>query len=246
MRDFNGRRYWLVGASEGVGRALAHKLSRVGAEVIVSARNQERLVSLVQELPGHGEYHVADVSQDGALEAVASKIGRIDGMVYLSGILAPMTARKWDTATVLDMLDVNLMGAVRAVGAVMPAMLDRDDGHIVLTGSLSTYRGLAGFVGYGASKAGLNSLAESLRADLEPTGVDLQIVNPGYIKTNMTADLKGPMPLAITPEKAADYIFTHMQGDSFSRNFPLATGLAAQATQLLPDWLYFTAMGRKK
>lgn len=247
MREFNRRRYWLIGASEGLGRALAGQLSRAGAEVIATARSEERLAELVRDLPGSATHHVADVTEDGALDAVAREIGPVDGMVYLSGVLTQMHARSWDTQVMLNMIDVNLQGAVRAIGAVLPGMIERNAGHIVLTGSLAAYRGLPDFAGYSASKAGLNSLAESLRADLEPTNVALQIVNPGYIRTNMTAGMgRRVAKRAMSAEDAANLMFAHMQGESFARNFPLPLGLGAQTLQLLPDWLYFSFMGRKK
>lgn len=245
MHDVNSKRYWLIGASEGVGRALANKLSRTGAEVIVSARNEDRLRELVQQLPGRAMAMPVDVTDRAALEAAAQDIGAVDTMVYLSGVLTPMTAQRYDTAEIEKMLDVNLLGAARAVGAVLPGMLERGTGRIVLTGSLSAYRGMSGFLGYAASKAGLMSFAESLRADLNESGITVQIANPGYIRTNMTAGMKGRMPLRIEPEQAAERIFDLMQSERFARNFPLPTGLAAQMMQLMPDWLYFTLMGRK-
>ncbi|TDA83195.1 SDR family NAD(P)-dependent oxidoreductase, partial [Halomonas marinisediminis] len=84
------------------------------------------------------------------------------------------------------MCDINFTGAARCVGAVLPGMVARDAGHIVLTGSLSGFRGLPGASGYGPSKAGVMAMAEAMHCDLRKTGVDVQVANPGFIRTRLT------------------------------------------------------------
>ncbi|MDH3265161.1 MAG: SDR family NAD(P)-dependent oxidoreductase, partial [Paracoccaceae bacterium] len=96
MRDWQGRRYWLVGASEGLGRALAHRLSRAGVELILSARNAERLEELVAELPGPARAVAVDVASRASVEKAAAAAGEIDGLVYLAGVYWPMTAQEWN------------------------------------------------------------------------------------------------------------------------------------------------------
>ncbi|MFW5654590.1 MAG: SDR family oxidoreductase, partial [Roseicyclus sp.] len=120
MRDWSGKRYWLVGASEGLGRALAQVMSRAGVEVVVSARSEERLQELVAELPGRASYVPIDISDRESVEAAAKEVGEVDGMVFLAGAYWPMSAKDWDAAKVETMLDVNLTGAARVLGAVVP------------------------------------------------------------------------------------------------------------------------------
>jgi len=239
MKTWTGKRYWLVGASEGLGRAVAHKLSRVGAEVIVSARSQDRLDDLVAELPGRASAQVVDVSDSTSVEAAAAAIGEIDGLVYLAGVYWPLGAQDWEPEKNEMMADINYTGAMRTVGAVLPAMVARGHGHVVLTGSLSGFRGLPGAVGYGASKAAVMYMAEAMYADLRRTGVQVQLVNPGFIKTRLTDKNDFRMPFIMTPEAAATEVFEHMNTDRFKRSFPTAFGSMFRASQFLPDALYY-------
>ncbi|MCU0853740.1 MAG: SDR family NAD(P)-dependent oxidoreductase [Rhodobacteraceae bacterium] len=239
MRRFTGKRYWIVGASEGLGRALALKLSKAGAEVIVSARSAERLEALVAELPGPGRAVACDVADAESVKRAAAEAGEVDGMVYLAGLYWPMKATEWDAGKVATMVDVNLTGAARVVGEVLPGMLARKHGHIVLTGSLSGFRGLPGAIGYGATKAGIMSLGETMRIDLKGTGVVVQNANPGFIRTRLTDKNDFKMPFLMEPEAAADHMMTLMRSDRFSSSFPWLFGAWFRFSQFLPDWLYY-------
>lgn len=245
MSDWQGKRYWLVGASEGLGRAVAHKLSAAGAEVIVSARSEDRLKSLVDELPSKASYVTVDVSDRDAVEAAAKAIGDIDGVVYLAGVYWPMKSGEWDNEKADMMGEINFLGASRVVGSVIGKMMARGAGHIVLTGSLSGFRGLPGAIGYSASKAGVMALAESMHADLHKTGVRVQLVNPGFIKTRLTEKNDFTMPFIMTPEEAADEVFDHMNTDGFKKSFPLLFSWVFRGSQFLPDWLYYRLFGAK-
>jgi NADP-dependent 3-hydroxy acid dehydrogenase YdfG len=239
VRTFTGKRYWLVGASEGLGRALALKLSKTGCEVIVSARSTERLEELVAELPGRARAVACDVADEVSVRTAAAEVGEIDGMIYLAGLYWPMKATEWDAGKVATMVDVNLTGAARVIGEVLPGMLERKRGHIVLTGSLSGFRGLPGAVGYGATKAGIMSLGETMRIDLRGTGVEVQNANPGFIKTRLTDKNEFRMPFLMEPEEAAEHMMALMRSDRFSSSFPWAFGAWFRFTQFLPDWLYY-------
>lgn len=242
MRDWNGKRYWLIGASDGLGAALAHQLSRVGAEVIVSARSGDKLAELVAALPGRGRAVPCDVSDMASVSAAAEEIGEVDGMVYLAGVYWPMHARDWDQGRVEAMIDINMTGAARCVSAVLPGFLKRGHGHIVLTGSLSGFRGLPAAIGYAASKAGIMVLAESLYADLRGTGVEVQIANPGFIKTRLTEQNDFSMPQIMEPEDAARQMYEFMGSDNFKKSFPTPFAWLFRYGQALPDWLWYRIM----
>ncbi len=239
MRTWTGKRYWLVGASEGLGRALALKISAAGAEVILSARNADRLQALADELPGPAQVVPVDVSDRESVAAAAEQAGEIDGFVYLAGVYWPMPAQKWDAEQVELMCDINFTGGARCVGAVIGQMVERGHGHIVLTGSLSGFRGLPGAIGYAASKGGLMALAESMYADLRETGIDVQVANPGFIKTRLTEKNEFKMPFLMEPEAAADAMFDHMNTDHFKKSFPWLFSLLFRFSQFWPDWLYY-------
>ncbi len=243
MKEWQGKKYWLVGASEGLGRAVAHKLSAAGAEVIVSARSEDRLESLVADLPNTASYVTVDVADRAAVEAAAQKIGEIDGVIYLAGVYWPMKAGEWDNEKADLMGEINFLGASRVVGAVIGGMIERGKGHIVLTGSLSGFRGLPGAIGYASSKAGMMALAESMQADLRTSPIDVQLVNPGFIKTRLTEKNDFNMPFIMTAEEAANEVFDHMNTDSFKKSFPLIFSWVFRGSQFLPDWLYYRIFG---
>lgn len=244
MRNWIGKRYWLVGASEGLGRALAHKISAAGAEVIVSARSRERLDSLVAELPGKAHAVTVDISDSASCAAAAEEVGPIDGVIFLAGLYWPVSALKWQAEEVEKMCDVNFTGAARIIGVTLPGMLAQGQGHIALTGSLAGFRGLPGAIGYSASKAGLMGLAESMYADLRRSPVTVQILNPGFIKTRLTDKNDFDMPFLMEAEEAAAEMFDHLGTDQFKKSFPWLFSLVFRLGQFLPDWLYYRLIAR--
>lgn len=237
-RDWRGRRYWLVGASEGLGAALARTMSRSGCELVLSARSGDALDALAGALPGRARAVPCDVTDMASLGRAAGEAGNVDGLVYLAGTYAPMRAQDWDTASVERMIDTNLCGCVRAVGAVLPGMIRRGAGHLVLTSSLTAYRGLPGAVGYGASKAGVLNLAQGLRADLRGSGVSVQAVCPGFIRTRLTEKNDFRMPQIMTPEAAAQRMLEAMQTDRAVTSFPAPFSWLFRAGRLMPTWAW--------
>jgi NADP-dependent 3-hydroxy acid dehydrogenase YdfG len=239
MIDWQGKRYWLVGASEGLGAALAHVVSRSGAEVIVSARSADRLAALVDELPGKASYQVMDVANMDSVRAAADAIGEVDGVVFLAGVYWPMKSSDWNVEQANAMADINFTGLLRVMGVVVPEMVKRDTGHIVITGSLSGFRGLPGAIGYAASKAGTMALAESMYADLRKTGVRVQVANPGFLRTRLTEKNDFAMPFIMEPEDAAQEMFEHMNSDHFKKSFPRVFSWLFRLSQFMPDWMYY-------
>ncbi|AUJ62864.1 short-chain dehydrogenase [Aestuarium zhoushanense] len=239
MRDWAGKTYWLIGASEGLGRALAEIMSDAGADLILSARSEERLQDVSVGLSRPARIVPVDVYDTENVRAAAASIGPVDGVVFLAGVYWPMAATEWNADDAETMVDVNLMGAMRVLGATVPDMVQRNEGHIVLTGSLSGFRGLPGAIGYSASKAGIISLAETMKSDLKRTGVEVQVVNPGFIRTRLTDKNTFNMPFIMSPEDAALVMFDHMNSRKFKRSFPTLFSWFFRASQLMPDWLYF-------
>ncbi|WP_428926706.1 SDR family NAD(P)-dependent oxidoreductase [Marinibacterium sp. SX1] len=238
MRQLDGRRYWLIGASEGLGAALARELTGQGVHLVLSARSADRLDDLAATLPGGAETVVMDVTDEASVQAAARQVGRVDGMVYLAGVYWPMASQGWQADEAVAMADVNFTGLVRVLGQVVPQMVGRDAGHIVITGSLSGFRGLPGAIGYAASKAGVMALAECLHADLHRSGVDVQLVNPGFIRTRLTARNDFAMPFLMDPDKAAAIIARHMTRRRFARNFPTGFSWVFRLSRLLPESVY--------
>lgn len=239
MTQWQGKRYWLVGASDGLGAALAKRLSSAGAEVILSARSEDKLHAVADSLPGVASVVTVDVSDAESVAAAAAQVGDVDGVVHLAGVYWPFGAQDWNTEQAISMADINFTGLMRVMGEVVPAMVKKNDGHIVITSSLTGFRGLPRSIGYTASKAATMSLAESMYADLRKTGVTVQVVNPGFIKTQLTEKNDFSMPFIMEPEDAAREIFEHMNTDKFKKSFPFAFSLLFRGAQFLPDWLYY-------
>ena len=243
MTDFQGKRYWLVGASEGLGLALAKRMARAGAQVILSARSADRLAEAVAQVGPQATALPCDVADSASVHAAALSLGDLDGVVFLAGVYWPTKAQDWDAKAVETMIDVNLTGCARVMAAVVPGMVVRNRGHVVITGSLSGFRGLPGAIGYGASKAGCMSLAESMHCDLRGTGVRVQLANPGFIRTRLTDKNDFKMPQIMEPEAAAEIMFTHMDRGGFSRSFPTPFQWVFRLSQFLPDALYYRLFG---
>ncbi|RYH09649.1 SDR family oxidoreductase [Tropicimonas sp. IMCC6043] len=239
MRELAGKRYWLIGASEGLGRALAQQMSAAGCDLVLSARNAEALETLSRDLPVPAVPLPLDIRDSAACARVGATLGPLDGMVYLAAVYWPMGVEEWNTEHAEAMLDTNLTGAVRAFGAVFPGMQAQGHGHLVFVGSLAGYRGLPRALGYGASKAGVMSLAETLRCELRGSGIDVQMAAPGFIRSRLTEKNDFPMPQIMEPEAAAARLLRHMRGKRFACAFPRPFSLALRAAQFLPESLYY-------
>lgn len=238
MTGFSGRTYWLIGASEGLGRALAKELDREGARLILSARDSGRLATLAAELPGSRTLTL-DVTDHAGVRRAAGSVGQLDGIIYNAGAYTPMRATAWDTEAALTMCEVNFLGAMRVLGQVVPVMVGAGRGDITLIGSLAGYRGLPAAIGYGASKAALVSLAETMRHDLKGSGVVVRLVNPGFIRTRLTEKNSFRMPMIMSPEAAAKRVMQAMRSNRFRTDFPAPFSWLMRGLAFLPDFLFY-------
>jgi NADP-dependent 3-hydroxy acid dehydrogenase YdfG len=234
---------WILGASSGIGAALARELASRGERVCVSARNAEALAALVASLPGTG--HLAlpvDVSDAGALKAASDSIwrdgGRIDRVIFMAGLYTPMELAALDLAETERIVKVNLLGAFYLVAAVLPHLTAQGNGQLALCASVAGYRGLPGGQPYGATKAGLINLAESLRAE-QGKILDIRVINPGFVESRLTEKNTFRMPMQISAEQAATAIANGLHGRAFEIHFPKGFTLIMKLLRLLPSWLYF-------
>ncbi len=206
IKDWTGRRVWLVGASSGIGRATAHALHVRGAQVIVSARDQVALDGFVRQHPG-AQARALDVTDAPAVKAAAESLfaqGAVDAVVYCAGHYRAMTATQLDLPDLLRHNEVNYLGALHLLAAVIPRLLAQPvgaRGHISLMASVAGYRGLPRSLAYGPTKAALINLAETLYLDLHRHGVGVSLINPGFVETPLTAQNNFKMPALISPER---------------------------------------------
>ena len=242
--EIRGARIWVTGASSGIGAALARELADRGASVAISARNVEKL----REVSGNRMLVVpVDVSDREATVAAGDTVrAALDGLdvaVLNAGTWSRFRPEQWDSEAFADQVQTNLMGTVHALEAVVPTMLAEGRGRIVGTASVAGYRGIPGAEAYGATKAALLNLFESLRGSLGPRGVVVQTVAPGFVRTPMTDRNTFPMPFMVSPEEAARAIADGLAKDKAEIVFPLPMMLAMKAARLVPvrAWTAATA-----
>lgn len=243
ITDWNGRRVWLVGASSGIGAALAHELARRGARLAVSARNADRLRALdiasARLLP-------CDATDAASLAAARSELlaawGGVDLVIYLAGDYAPMRADGFDQAAAEQILAVNFLGAMRLTATVLgdlPA-----GGGIALVASVAGYRGLPRALAYGPGKAALIHFAECLYFDLAPKRIGVWLVNPGFVATRLTAKNDFDMPALLTPAQAALAMVDGFRTGAFEIHFPKRFTVVMKLLSHLPYRWYFPLVRR--
>ena len=241
INDWRGKTVWLVGASTGIGRATAHKMHTLGAKVIVSARSPQALNEFAAEHPG-ATVLAMDAADAASVEAAAQTVlgaGPLDLVLYCAGYYKEMRATEFDLAQMLRHNQVNYVGALYVLSAVLPYFLARKAGHISLVSSVAGYRGLPQGLAYGPTKAALINLAETLHVDLKDTPIGVSLICPGFVETPLTAQNKFSMPGLIKPEKAAEEILRGWGRGEFEIHFPKRFTLFMKALALLPPKLYF-------
>ena len=232
-----GKKYWIIGASEGLGRELSIQLSNLGVKLIISARNETRLNKLSSLTKA--KVLALDVLDIDAIKQASKSVGVIDGIIYVAGDYTPLNSTTWNVEEVDKMIAVNFTGAAKVLGFIVPKFLKQNNGHIVMIGSLSGFRGLPNAIGYGASKAAMMHLAENIKADLYKTPIKIQLINPGFIKTRLTEKNNFKMPFIMSVEDAAKRVIIAMNSNRFQTNFPLIFSLLFRASNLLPAFIYF-------
>jgi NAD(P)-dependent dehydrogenase (short-subunit alcohol dehydrogenase family) len=245
-RSLTGRTVWVVGASTGIGAALAEELYARGAHVAVSAR---RAQALEEVSSGRMTVVEADVTDRGAVDAAAERVrralGDIDIAVFNAGYWEQMTsAHGWDRDVFARHVDINLVGMSNGIGAVLPDMLKRGSGRIVGVASVAGYRGLAGAEAYGATKAAQINMLEALRAAVARKGVDVTTVCPGFVRTELTAGNDFPMPFMVEPEQAAHAICDGLERGRMEIVFPLPMALLMKAARFVPVRAWAALTGR--
>lgn len=249
IRQWTGKRVWLVGASSGIGRATASALHAQGATVIVSARQAQALQDFVVAHPG-AQALPLDATDKAAVHAAATAVaqgGGFDCVVYCAGHYAPQQADAMDLGDLVRHVEVNYLGALYLLDAVLPYLLAQPvqrRGHISLVGSVAGYRGLPNSLAYGPTKAALINLAETLYTDLRGHGVGVSIINPGFVETPLTAQNSFKMPALITPEVAAQEVLRGWARGAFEIHFPRRFTWGMKLLELLPYPAFFATMRR--
>lgn len=237
---------FLTGASSGIGEGLAIEMARRGAIVGLAARRKELLDDLsdrCRKLGGKPRAFAVDVTDEiavaDAAEEMRSEFGRIDVLIANAGIGGnDGETRAYSPRAVRKVVETNLIGAVNAVHAVLPKMVERGSGQIVAISSLAGFRGLPKSAAYSASKAAMTAFFESVRLDVKHKGIDVTIIHPGFIKTPLTSGRQNKMPFLMELEDAVPLFIKAIEKKKRFAAFPWQLATVVRAGRLMPAWLY--------
>jgi NAD(P)-dependent dehydrogenase (short-subunit alcohol dehydrogenase family) len=250
IKDWTGRTVWLVGGSEGIGLALGRELLRRGAQLIVSGRRQDRLL---EAFPEPTVCKIAcDIAKPEDLEqacATLSKQALIpDAVFWVAGVYSPMQSWDFDPFEAEQTLRINLLACYHGLRQVLNLWQAHEQPnfprHWVWVSSVAGYRGLPLAMAYGASKAGLNQLAEVNYLELRPRGIGVSLVLPGFVKTRLTAQNDFAMPSLLSPEDAAQLTLKGLARGDFEIHYPRRFTRLLKVLRCLPYGLYFRLVGR--
>ena len=235
----------ITGASSGIGRGLAIELAHRGAKVGLVARRADTLKELQTEIEiakGSAFAIAGDVrdasSIKTATDGIAKELGPIDVLIANAGIGTSTDGSQVSGEEVANVISVNVIGAANSVSAVLPQMVERRKGQLVVISSLAAYRGLPKSAAYCASKAAVSAFFESLRLDLAPKGIDVTIIHPGFIKTPLTAGRDAQMPFLMELDDAVKKIANAIERRKKSYAFPWQLATIVRAGMIMPIWMY--------
>ena len=245
--DYHQQVIWIIGASSGIGAALAKQLASRGAIMALSARRKEALEKLKDSLGEPHKIFALDVADSEMVvrtaQAIRACYGRIDRILFLAAAYTPMKLHELDLAVSKQIVEVNLLGALHVVHAALPIFEEQRKGQLALCGSVAGYTGLPGGQPYSATKAAIINLAESLRAEL-PNRIDIKLISPGFVKSELTDKNDFKMPMIITAEQAAIHIADGLLKPSFEIHFPKRFTRLLKLLRLLPYPLAFHLLRR--
>ena len=243
--------WWITGASSGIGKGVALEAARRGFTVIATARRLEALKNLSREADGFSGRIFpmpCDISDAAAILHLVAQIEDKHGPISLAflnaGTYRPVNAHPFDSDAFKDMFSVNVGGTINCLAAIMPLMCKRGWGQVALNASVAGYIGLPNSAAYSGTKAALIAIAESLKFDTDQYGVTMQVVNPGFVETPLTAKNNHPMPFLMPLDEAAKKICDGFEKEGFEITFPWQLSRILKGLRLLPYSLYFWLVGR--
>ncbi|MBX3292678.1 MAG: SDR family NAD(P)-dependent oxidoreductase [Acidobacteria bacterium] len=252
--NWNGKRIFLTGASSGIGEALARAFAGKGAVIGLLARRGElldRLKNDCERLGGTARVFAVDVTDGDAVQKAVDEFlhefEHIDVAIANAGIGGNNAeTRDLNPLAVKKVIDINLLGAVNTVHAVLPGMKRRNSGHIVAISSLAGFRGLPKSAAYSASKAGMTAFFESVRLDVKHSGIDVTIIQPGFIKTPLTAGRAAKMPFLMDLDDAVPLFVRAIERRKKFAAFPWQLATIVRAGKIMPAWLYDRIAGKAR
>lgn len=246
--SYAGRRVWVIGASYGIGAALARELIGRGAKVALSARKRDLLDGIAA---GHAGALVVplDVTDHASLQKAAEQLGQrwggVDLVLVVAGTHVEMRAQDFDLARARQLLEVNLHGVLNCVDVALPLVRRAGPGAgIAIVSSVAGYIGLPRSLIYGASKAALINFTESLYGDLRPEGYGVYLVSPGFVDTPLTQKNDFKMPALLPAAEAARITLDEIAAGRFESHYPKRFTVGLKLLRILPHRLQLWAVRR--
>ena len=243
MGYYAGKNIWIIGASSGIGAALAKALSEAGANLVLSARNKEALEKANKDCGGRHRIFALDAASEKevriAADQIAQEFPRLDSIIHLAAMYEPGAVADMSGETINNTILANLNASFYVAKAALSVFRAQGGGQLALCGSVAGYAGLPNGQPYSATKAGVISLAESLRAEEAANGIDVRLISPGFVRTRLTDKNDFAMPMMIEPEEAAHEIMRGLAGRGFEIHFPKKFTFLMKIIGSLPYALYF-------
>jgi short-subunit dehydrogenase len=242
IKDWRGQRVWVIGASSGIGAETARNLLARGAKMAISARNIEGLQKFAGNhtgtlvLPLDITDHASVIA---AHQQILAQWGGIDLVLIVAGTYNKMRADNFDLSVAKQLLEINLNGTLNCLDAVLSTLLEQKYGGIGIVASVAGFRGLPEALIYGPSKAALINLCEALYLDLRPRGINVYLINPGFVATPLTAKNDFAMPALISAAEAAHELILGIERGEFHIHFPKRFTNWLRFARLLPYRSYF-------
>ncbi len=254
MSFWKNKVVFLTGASSGIGEALAIAMAERGAILGLIARREDLLKKIKQKIEQNGgtaRYFVCDVTEKDKLfdtaEILRNEFGKIDIMIANAGIGGNNKETKnLEADAVAEVININLIGAVNSVAAVLPQMLEKKSGQLVAVSSLAGFRGIPKSAAYSASKAGMTAFFESVRLDVQNKGVAVTIIQPGFISTPLTSGRANKMPFLIELEDSIPLLLDAVENKKKFAAFPRQLANFVRLGRFFPAWLYDKIAGRAR
>lgn len=248
---------WIIGASHGIGEALAQKYFSAGFNLAISARNSEALRTIRDQLHKQNnnssnqvlaiESDVCDTSSlQSALNQITKKFSQIDLVIFAAALYQPSPAIGFDLTKAQQIIAVNLGGALNFLHVILPQLTKQKFGHLAFIASVAGYRGLPQSLAYGASKAALINLCEGIYPELKRQNIAVSVINPGFVKTRLTEKNSFSMPFIITAKEAAEEIFNGLAPKKFEIHFPRRFTYLLKFLRILPNSLFFKIISKIK
>ena len=237
---------WVTGASKGLGKSITQELLKDGWSVAITSRNLIELEAVAEEFANFGgevRAYPLDIADNEEVKRTVNIIERDLGQINLAILNAGTYIRFGADEFSIDLfnkqININLLGTVNCIVAVLNNFKVRKSGHIAVVSSLSAYRGLPYASAYGASKAAMSNICESLKPELDNLSIGLSLVHPGFVRTPLTSKNDFQMPFIIDSEVAAKEIVKGIYLKKFEISFPFRFVIIMKLLRILPYWLYF-------